>query len=93
MALGRVVLPRRAIAATSAREGEKARNVQSYYVVCLKSSTNLSLDVFLVVDHDSDLKNRCSTGRFRVIAIHILSLDGGSILYEETRVREILPTM
>ena len=78
MALGRVVLPRRAIAATSAREGEKARNVQSSYVVCLKSSTNLGLDVFLVVDHDSDLKNRCSTGRFRAIAIHILSLTGGS---------------
>ena len=81
MALGRVVLPRRAIAATSAREGEKARNVVRSYVVCLKSPTNLDLDVFLVVDHDSDLKNRCSTGRFRVIAIHILSLTGGSSFY------------
>ena len=84
MALGRVVLPRRAIAATSAREGEKARNVQSSYVVCLKSSTNLGLDVFLVVDHDSDLKNRCSTGRFRAIAIHILSLTGGSTVLLES---------
>ena len=28
MALGRVVLPRRAIAASSAREGEKARNME-----------------------------------------------------------------
>ena len=78
MALGRVVLPRRAIAATSAREGEKARNVATSYVVCLKSPANLDLDVFLVVDHDSDLKNRCSAGRFRAIAIHILSLTGGS---------------
>ena len=59
MALGRVVLPRRAIAASSAREGEKARNVATSYVVCLKSPANLDLDVFLVVDHDSDLKNRC----------------------------------
>ena len=76
MALGRVVPARRAIAASSAREGEKARNVSPSYVVCLKSPENLDLDVFLVVDHDSDLKNRCSTGRFRVIAIHILSLNG-----------------
>ena len=44
----------------------------------VKSLEKLILDVFLVVDHDSDLKNRCSTGRFRVIAIHILSLPGGS---------------
>ena len=74
MALGRVVPARRAIAASSAREGEKAR-----IVVSVKSLEKLILDVFLVVDHDSDLKNRCSTGRFRVIAIHILSLTGGSI--------------
>ena len=79
MALGRVVLPRRAIAASSAREGEKARNVAPWTVACLKSLEKLILDVFLVVDHDSDLKNRCSTGRFRAIAIHILSLTGGSI--------------
>ena len=64
MALGRVVLPRRAIAASSAREGEKARNVVAWNVVCVKSLEKLILDVFLVVDHDSDLKNRCSTGRF-----------------------------
>ena len=59
MALGRVVPPRRAIAATSAREGEKARNGTLWIVVCLKSLEKLILDVFLVVDHDSDLKNRC----------------------------------
>ena len=79
MALGRVVLPRRAIAASSAREGEKARNGPAWIVVSVKSLEKLILDVFWVVDHDSDLKNRCSTGRFRVIAIHILSLTGGSI--------------
>ena len=60
MALGRVVPARRAIAATSAREGEKARNVVRWNVVCVKSLEKLILDVFLVVDHDSDLKNRCS---------------------------------
>ena len=64
MALGRVVPARRAIAASSAREGEKARNVQAWTVVCLKSLEKLILDVFLVVDHDSDLKNRCQTSRF-----------------------------
>ena len=83
MALGRVVLPRRAIAATSAREGEKARNVKRWNVVCLKSPENLGLDVFLLVDHDSDLKNRCSTGRFRALAIHILSLYGDSMILAE----------
>ena len=59
MALGRVVPARRAIAATSAREGEKARNVATWDVVCVKSLERLVLDVFLVVDHDSGLKNRC----------------------------------
>ena len=59
MALGRVVLPRRAIAASSAREGEKARNVAGCTVACVKSLDKLILDVFLVVDHDYDLKNRC----------------------------------
>ena len=78
MVLGRVVPARRAIAATSAREGEKARNGDRWTVVSVKSLENLILDVFWVVDHDSDLKNRCSTGRFRVITIHILSLHGGS---------------
>ena len=56
MALGRVVPARRAIAASSAREGEKARNVRVWTVVCLKSLEKLILDVFLAVDHDSDLK-------------------------------------
>ena len=78
MALGRVVRARRAIAASSAREGEKARNGCSDRGESVKSLEKLVIDVFLVVDHDSDLKNRCSTGRFRVIAIHILSLTGGS---------------
>ena len=75
MALGRVVLPRRAIAASSAREGEKARTH-----VVPKSRKKLVLDVFLVVNHDSDLKNRCSHCRFCEIAIHILSLDGGTVV-------------
>ena len=64
MALGRVVLPRRAIAASSAREGEKARNGPRWIVVCVKSLEKLILDVFFVVDHDHDLKNRCFAGRF-----------------------------
>ncbi len=81
MALGRVEPARRAIAASSAREGEKARNGELWIVVSVKSLEKLILDVFWVVDHDSDLKNRCSTGRFRVIAIHILSLNGGSMYY------------
>ena len=64
MALGRVVPRRRAFAGSSAREGEKARNVAAWNVVCVKSLEKLILDVFLVVDHDSGLKNRCSPGRF-----------------------------
>ena len=59
MALGRVVRARRAIAASSAREGEKARNGAFWIVVCVKSLEKLIPDVFLVVDHDYDLKNRC----------------------------------
>ena len=59
MALGRLVPARRAIAASSAREGEKARNGSARIVVRLKSLEKLVLDVFLVVDHDYDLKNRC----------------------------------
>ena len=59
MALGRVVPARRAIAASSAREGEKARNVEGWFAFCLKSLERLILDVFLVVGYDSDLKNRC----------------------------------
>ena len=64
MALGRVVPARRAIAASSAREGEEARNVARWIGVCVKSLEKLILDVFLVVGHDSDLKNRCQTSRF-----------------------------
>ena len=64
MALGRVVPARRAIAASSAREGEKARNGRLWTVVCVKSLEKLILDVFFVVDHDHDLKNRCFPGRF-----------------------------
>ena len=56
MALGRVVPARRAIAASSAREGEKARDVARWNVVCVKSLEKLILNVFLVVDHDSDPK-------------------------------------
>ena len=59
MALGRVVLPRRAIAASSARQGEKARNGDPWIVLSVKSLEKLIVDVFLVVDHDYDLKNRC----------------------------------
>ena len=59
MALGRVVLPRRAIAASSARQGEKARNGEKWIVLSIKSLEKLILDVLLVVDHDYDLKNRC----------------------------------
>ena len=59
MALGRVVPARRAIAASSARRGGEARNVADWFVVCLKSIDKLIIDVFLVVDHDSDIKNRC----------------------------------
>ena len=64
MALGRVVPARRAIAASSAREGEKARNGTSWIVVSVKSLEKLILDVFLVVGHDHDLKNRRFPGHF-----------------------------
>ena len=64
VALGRLVPARRAIAASSAREGENARNGSARIVVRLKSLEKLVLDVFLVVDHDYDLKNRCLPGRF-----------------------------
>ena len=64
MALGRVVPTRRAIAATSARDGEKARNVATSNAVRVESLENLYVDVFLVVDYDSELKNRRSPGRF-----------------------------
>ena len=59
VALGRVVLPRRAIAASSAREGEKARNIRGGHNFCAKSGNKLILDVFWVLDYDSDLKNSC----------------------------------
>ena len=55
MALGRVVPARRAIAASSAREGEKARNMAPRRHVCAKSRKKLVLDVFLVVDYDSKI--------------------------------------
>ena len=59
MALGRVV-PGVAPSLPAARaEGEKARNVGAWFAVCLKSIEKLILDVFLIVDYDSDLKNRC----------------------------------
>ena len=35
----------------------------------------------MLIEHDSGLKNRCSPGRFREIAIDNLSLPGGSTLY------------
>ena len=56
-------------------------------VVCVKSLENLILDAFLVVDHDSDLKNRCSPGRFRETAVANLSLTGGSSYYDKARLR------
>ena len=42
-----------------------------------ESLEKLVLDVFLVVDHDYDLKSRCSPGRFGEIAIANLSVHGG----------------
>ena len=70
--------PRHAIAASSAREGEKVSNVALWKRICGQSLENLVVEAFLVVDHDSDLKNRCSPSRFREIAIDNLSLHGGS---------------
>ena len=64
MALGRVVPARRAIAASSAREGDKSKESCYCTVVCVKSRENPSLYVFLIVDRDSDLKNRRSPGHF-----------------------------
>ena len=46
-----------------ARGGESKEHA-STDDVCAKSRKKLDLDVFLVVDHDSDLKNRCSHCRF-----------------------------
>ena len=45
-----------------ARGGESKERDRT--VVCVKSLEKLILDVFFVVDHDYDLKNRCSPGRF-----------------------------
>ena len=57
--MGRVV-PGVAPSLPAARDdGEKARNVAPWFALCLKSLEKLMLDVFLIVDHDSDLKNRC----------------------------------
>ena len=64
MGLGRVVLASRAIARQQRARGGKEGNAQSQTGICAKSLKNLILDVFLAVDHDSDLKNRCSTSRF-----------------------------
>ena len=64
MGLGRVVLSRRAIARQQRARGEKEGNARPRTGFCAKSLKNLVLDVFLAVDHDSDLKNRCSTSRF-----------------------------
>ena len=70
MALGRVVLPRRAIAASTARErGRKQGTVP--VLVCVKSLEKLILDLFFVVDHDHDLKNRCFPGRFEKLRLLI----------------------
>ena len=60
-----------------ARGGE-SKERPTWIVVCVKSLDKLILDVFLVVDHDYELKNRCFRGRFRENAIDNLSLDGGS---------------
>ena len=80
----RVVPPRRAIAASSAREGEKVRNVRRWTEFLLrKSFRDAVLYPNLVVDHDSGLKNRCSRSHFREIAIANLSLDGGSTVNTE----------
>ena len=66
MALGRVVPPRRAIAASSAREGEKVRSVRgsgsSFWSQSLRDTV---LDPILVKEHDYGLKNRCSPSRFK----------------------------
>ena len=59
MALGRVVPARRAIAASSARRGGESKERCPWFAICRKSLERLILDVFLVVDHDSDLKNSC----------------------------------
>ena len=52
------------LAASSARERGKARNMVPWTNVCAKSRKKLVLDVFLVADHDCDLKNRCFHCRF-----------------------------
>ena len=46
-----------------ARGGE-SKERSGWIVVCVKSLEKLILDVFFVVDHDHDLKNRCFPGRF-----------------------------
>ena len=59
VALGRVVPPRRAIAASSAPEGEKVRNVARGSISCSQSLRDTVIDPKLVIEHDSGLKNRC----------------------------------
>ena len=46
-----------------ARERGRKQGTVARIVVCVKSLEKLIPDVFLVVDHDYDLKNRCSPGR------------------------------
>ena len=57
--LGTVVPPRRAIAASSAREGEKVRNVARGSISCSQSLRDTVIDPKLVIEHDSGLKSRC----------------------------------
>ena len=59
VALGRVVPPRRAIAASSAPEGEKVRNVCPGSSFCSQSLRDTVIDPKLVIEHDYGLKNRC----------------------------------
>ena len=79
MALGRVVPPRRAIAASSAPEGEQVwLGMREEEVSVHKVVRDTDLDPISVIEHDSGLRNRCSPSRFREIAIDNLSLPGRS---------------
>ena len=56
-------------AASRHRCQQRARGGESkerccWIAVCVKSLEKLIIDVFFVVDHDHDLKNRCFPGRF-----------------------------
>ena len=52
MALGRVGPPRRAIAASSAPEGEKVRNVAAWSTFCSQSLRDSVVDPNLVIEHE-----------------------------------------